>query len=269
MENKGEIDIYLLIILSTLGILVLILFLVFIVVLYQKRMLANKAMLIDTENKHQKKLLDASLEIAEQERVKIATNLHDDIGITLSVLKLNLSRLKKNVENKELFEEIVAASNKNIDDSLDTVRTIYNDIIPPTLMNLGFVKGLKEVCRQINAVGETEITFNSEEENIEFDKKIKIQLYRLTKEILNNTVKHAKPAAVEISIDKKENHLIVLILHNGEGVTTKQIEQFAEKSTGLGLKSILTRAQLINATLDFTILNKNQAQVLIKTPLQL
>ncbi len=252
---------------STMGILVLILFLVFIVVLYQKRMLANKAVLIDTENKHQKKLLDASLEIAEQERVKIATNLHDDIGITLNVLKLNLSRLKKNIENKEVFEEIVVASYKNIDDSLDTVRTIYNDIIPPTLMNLGFVKGLKEVCRQINSVGETEITFNSEEENIEFDKKIKIQLYRLTKEILNNTVKHAKPKAMDMNIEKKENDLVILIQHNGEGITTKQIEQFADKSTGLGLKSILTRAQLINATLNFTIPNKNQAQVLIKTPI--
>ncbi len=247
----------------------LVFFLILMVVLYQKRMLANKATLADTESKHQKKLLDASLEIAEQERVKIATNLHDDIGITLNVLKLNLSRLKKNIENKEVFDEIVAASYKNIDDSLDTVRTIYNDIIPPTLMNLGFVKGLKEVCRQINAVGETDITFNCEEENIEFDKKIKIQLYRLTKEILNNTVKHAKPKNVEINIEKKITDLVIIILHNGEGITTKQIEQFADKSTGLGLKSILTRAQLINATLNFTIINKNQAQVLIKTPILL
>ncbi|MBA3683209.1 MAG: hypothetical protein H0W73_18895 [Bacteroidetes bacterium] len=232
-------------------------------------MLANKAVLIDTENKHQKKLLDASLEIAEQERVKIATNLHDDIGITLNVLKLNLSRLKKNIENKAVFEEIVTASYKNIDDSLDTVRTIYNDIIPPTLMNLGFVKGLKEVCRQINAVGETEVTFNCEEENIEFDKKIKIQLYRLTKEVLNNTVKHAKPKTIEIKIEQKKQDLIILIQHNGIGITTQMIHQFAERSTGLGLKSIITRSQLINAILDFTIINKNQAQVLIKTPILL
>lgn len=230
-------------------------------------MLANKAVLIDTENKHQKKLLDASLEIAEQERVKIATNLHDDIGITLNVLKLNLSRLKKNIDNKAVFEEIVTASYKNIDDSLDTVRTIYNDIIPPTLMNLGFVRGLKEVCRQINAAGETEITFNCEEENIEFDKKIKIQLYRLTKEILNNTVKHAKPLAIEIKIAKVRTDLVINIIHNGLGITTDEIKKFAERSTGLGLKSILTRAQLINATLQFTIPNKKQAEVLIKTPI--
>ncbi len=267
MENKGQIDIYTLIIISTLGVLVLVLFLVFIVALYQKRMLANKTMLIDTENKHQKKLLDASLEIAEQERVKIAVNLHDDIGITFNVLKMNLSRLKKNIDKKEVFDEIIAASNKNIDDSMETVRSIYNDILPPTLTNMGFVKGLKEVCNQISKTGGIEIAFNSEQETIEFDKKIKIQLYRLVKEILNNTVKHAKPTLIEINIQNPQNNLIVSILHNGMGITTEQIKKFAETSTGLGLKSILTRTQLINAKIDFTVVNDNKAQVTIKTPL--
>ncbi len=256
-----------LIIISTLGVLVLVLFLVFIVALYQKRMLANKTMLIDAENKHQKKLLDASLEIAEQERVKIAVNLHDDIGITFNVLKMNLSRLKKNIDKKEVFDEIIAASSKNIDDSMETVRSIYNDILPPTLTNMGFVKGLKEVCNQISKTSELEIIFHSEEENIEFDKKIKIQLYRLVKEVLNNTVKHAKPTLIEINIQNKENNLIVTILHNGMGITTKEITKLAGTSTGLGLKSILTRTELINAGIDFTIINAQKSQVIIKTPL--
>jgi len=150
---------------------------------------------------------------------------------------------------------------------METVRSIYNDILPPTLTNMGFVKGLKEVCNQISKTGGIEITFSSEQESIEFDKKIKIQLYRLVKEILNNTVKHAKPTFIEINIQNPQNNLIVSILHNGMGVTTEQIKKFAETSTGLGLKSILTRAQLINAQIDFTILNDNKAQVVIKTPI--
>jgi signal transduction histidine kinase len=252
---------------SSMGVLVLILFIVFFIALYQKRMLQNKALLIDTESKHQKKLLDASLEIAEQERVKIAANLHDDIGITLNVLKLNLSRAKKNADNKELFDEIIAASFKNIDDSIDTVRSIYNDIMPPTLIKLGFVKGIKELCNQINYSGATEITFSTAQETIEFEKKIELQLYRLVKEVLNNTVKHAKPALIEINIENKENNLKVVILHNGTGITTEALRKFSETSTGLGLKSILTRTQLINATIDFTVLNNQMAKVLINTPI--
>jgi signal transduction histidine kinase len=252
---------------SSMGILVLILFIVFFIALYQKRMLAHKTELVDTENKHQKKLLDASLEIAEQERVKIATNLHDDIGITLSVLKLNLSRAKKNINNQSVFDEIISASNKNIDDSLDTVRSIYNDIMPPTLMKLGFVKGIKELCNQINYAGASEITFSTVQENMEFDKKIELQLYRLVKEVLNNTVKHGKPNLIELNIEVKNNKLIVIILHNGIGITTEAIKKLSEQSTGLGLKSILTRTQLINATIDFSILNNQMAKVLIITPI--
>ena len=252
---------------STMGILVLVLFIVFIAVLYQKRMLAHKALITDNENKHQKKLLDASLEIAEQERVKIATNLHDDIGLPLSILKINLARAKKNVGNPELFDAIITTSFKSIDESIDMVRSIYNDIIPPTLINMGFVKGLNEVCHQLSNTGEVEVTLTSDKETIDFDKKIQLQLYRLIKEVLNNTVKHAKPALVEINIESLGNNLIVSILHNGMGVTTNMIKEFANASTGLGLKSILTRAQLINAILDFNILLDEKAQVLITTPL--
>jgi signal transduction histidine kinase len=252
---------------SSMGILVLILFIVFFIALYQKRMLAHKTELVDNENKHQKKLLDASLEIAEQERIKIATNLHDDIGITLSVLKLNLSRAKKNINNQAVFDEIISASNKNIDDSLDTVRSIYNDIMPPTLMKLGFVKGIKELCNQINYAGASEITFSTVQENMEFDKKIELQLYRLVKEVLNNTVKHGKPNLIELNIEVKDSKLIVIILHNGIGIKTEAIKKLSEQSTGLGLKSILTRTQLINATIDFSILNNQMAKVIINTPI--
>ena len=267
MENKDQIDIFTLIVISTMGVLVMLLFIVFIIILYQKRMLAHKTQMVDAENKHQKRLLNATLEIAERERVKIATNLHDDIGITLSVLKLNLSRAKKNISNTEVFNEIIAASNKNIDDSMDTVRAIYNDIMPPTLIKLGFVKGIKELCNQINYTGIAEINFSTTQDNLEFDKKIELQLYRLVKEVLNNTIKHAKPTVIDLNIENHENNLLVRIVHNGIGITTEAIEKLAESSKGLGLKSILTRTQLINASIDFSFSNKQLCQVIIKTPI--
>jgi len=267
LENKDQIDIFTLVVIASMGILVLMLFIVFFIALYQKRMLAHKTELVDAENKHQKKLLDASLEIAEQERIKIATNLHDDIGITLSVLKLNLSRAKKNINNIAVFDEIISDSNKNIDDSLDTVRSIYNDIMPPTLMKLGFVKGIKELCNQINYTDTTEISFSTAQENMEFDKKIELQLYRLVKEVLNNTIKHGKPSIIEINIEINGSCLLVTMLHNGLGITTEAIKKLSEQSTGLGLKSILTRTQLINAIIDFTILNDQIAKVTINVPI--
>lgn len=91
MENKGQIDITVFVVIATLGVVMLVFFVILFVLLYQKRMLANKTAMINSEKDHQKKLLASSLEIAEKERQKIATNMHDDVGLALNVLKLNFN----------------------------------------------------------------------------------------------------------------------------------------------------------------------------------
>jgi signal transduction histidine kinase len=237
------------------------------VLLYQKKMLANKALLINKEKDHQKKLLDATLEIGERERRKIAANLHDDIGINLNVLKINLSRLQRPNSTKEDREDIFVQSKEIIDGSIDTVRTIYNDILPPTLMNLGFIKGLREICRQLNVSGTCEVKFDPSIPDIDFDKNTQLQLYRIVKEVLNNTIRHAKPSFIEINIENTENNLLVIILHNGISITTEKIKKLAETSTGIGLKSILTRTELINAAIDFTQTDSGMAKVMIDVKL--
>lgn len=267
METTDEINVFGLIIITTMGICMLMFFIVLMVLLYQKKNLAHKNEAAARDTEHQKKLLDASLEIAEQERIKIAANIHDDVGMLLNVLKLNLRRIQRSPENREQVEEILGNSFGLIDNSLDIIRTISNDLMPPTLINLGFVKGMKELCRQINLAGAVEVGFVSEEENIEMDKKTELQVYRLVKELLNNTLKHARPGLIEIAIEVKENKLIVSIFHNGMGIRTEQIKKLAETSTGLGLKSILTRSQLINASLEFMILENRNSLVVLETPL--
>jgi signal transduction histidine kinase len=250
-----------------MGILILLFFIMLIVLLYQKRVLEHKSQVIQNEKTHQKKLLDASLEIAEQERVKIAANMHDDVGVLLSVLKLHLHRIKKNTHKPELIDELVHESNGIIDSSITTIRTISNDLMPPTLINLGFIKGVKELSRQINMSGLVAVNFLSEDLIVHLDKKIELQLYRLMKEILNNTIKHAKPKAMEIDIEVVERKLTITIMHDGMGITTESIRSFTETSTGLGLKSILTRTELIEASIEFTILNQHQSNVKLEVPL--
>jgi two-component system, NarL family, sensor kinase len=250
-----------------MGIFILLFFIILIVLLYQKRVLEHKSQVIQNEKTHQKKLLDASLEIAEQERVKIAANMHDDVGVLLSVLKLHLHRIKKNTHKPDVIDTLVHESSDIIDSSINTIRTISNDLMPPTLINLGFVKGVKELSRQINMARLVAVNFLSEDVIVRLDKKIELQLYRLMKEILNNTIKHAKPKIIEITIEAIEHKLIITIMHDGIGITTENIRSLAETSTGLGLKSILTRTELIDATIEFAILNQYQSSVILAIPL--
>lgn len=225
--------------------------------------------MIDSENKHQKKLLDVSLEIAEQERNKVAANIHDDVGMMMNVLKLNLKRAQRNLNDLNLVNEILNTSYGIIDNSIETIRTISNDLMPPTLIKLGFFKGIKELCRQINLSDIVQIDFQSTIEDFTFDKKIEFQLYRLIKEILNNTIKHTKASLIHLEISKNEKYLNVIISHNGEGITTGAIKHLAKTSTGLGLKSIFSRAQLLDAKINYWDTNKEnqKAKVTIEIPI--
>ncbi len=263
MENKEHIDIAILVVIATMGVTVLIFFIIFIVLLYQKRMLANKTAMANAEREHKEELLRTSLEIAEKERQRIAANLHDDIGITLNVVKINLKRFEKNIDKRDIVEEIVNESNQMIDRSLETVRAIHNDIVPVTLLKLGLIRAIMEICRQLEKSLSLDLHLSTED-YIFNDKDRELQLYRLIKEVLNNTVRHGKPQFIEINIQRSENTLIVIILHDGIGITTEQVKEFAKKSTGIGLRSILNRSGLLNADLQFSFISAERSQVLIR-----
>ena len=264
MEVKEGIDITILIAIATIGVLFLVFFIILMVLVSQKRLLASKNQLIDLETKHQKRLLDASLEIAEFERQKIAANLHDDIGIIFTVLKMNISRIKKNANNPKVMDAIIEESGNSIDNSLNIVRGIYNDIIPPTLKHAGVVKALSELCRELTNKSGVTINFSAYTDAIPLDKTIELQLFRLVKEVINNTIKHATPEFITIDISQPDTHVNILILHNGMGITTEKIKELAKTSTGIGLKSILTRSELINGTIEFLAPSPGNSIVEIK-----
>src|SRR5476649_841324 len=86
----------------------------------------------EKENKQRRQFLEAALEISEQERKKIAVNIHDDIGMALNVLKINLSKIARNPSNKEVIDEMIHFSNIIIDETISTVRSLSRDLLPPT-----------------------------------------------------------------------------------------------------------------------------------------
>lgn len=250
-----------------MGILILIFFIIFIVLLYQKRVLAHNSQLMNREQEHQRKLLDASVEIAEQERFRIASNMHDDVGMLLNVLKLNIDRARRNVNNPAEFDKVIDNSLGIIDNSIVTIRAIANDLMPSLLINLGLVKSLRELCNQINLSETVMVNLVADIDEVPVERKTELQIYRLIKEILNNTIKHAQPTFISIRIELSGSYLHINVTHDGKGVTTSEIRQLAGVSTGLGLKSILTRTQFINAKLEFLILNKTTSQVVIDVPI--
>lgn len=268
MEISQKIDVTSIIIFGSLGMLTLVAFIILFVVFYQKRVLQHRNEINEAETKHQKKLLEASIEVAEKERQKIATNIHDDVGIVLNVIKLNISRMERNKNDVALVEELLKNNASLLEDTINTLRSISHDLMPQSLVRLGYVKGISELCHKINTGGGQNVQLVSDDNKLELNKKVEMQLYRLTKEILNNIIKHSSSKHINVNISILNNILSVLISHDGKGITDNEVKELIDSGNGIGLQSIYSRAQLTGSKINY-LLNNNQYSIQINTPITL
>lgn len=238
------------------------------VVFYQRRSMEHRKKLSDAETQHQKNLLDASIQITEKERERISKNIHDEIGTYLNVIRLNQAKISRHASDPLMVINLIEENNKLLEETIQSVRAISHDLMSPTLVKLGFMKAISELCRQIRVSGSMQITTNSNVEDFRFSPKMEMQLYRICKEVINNIIKHAKANNTIVSMLINNNHLKIDIEHNGEGIDMASIQTLSENATGLGLKSIFSRAQIINATVQYISLPNQLSKIIIDVSLQ-
>ncbi len=255
-----------LLIIGTCVMLFFAFFVVFFVLLHQRRMFENRSIIKEKENIHQKKLMDASIEVAELEREKIAKDIHDDVGSALNVLNLHLNRISRNLDNKTVVAEIVKESKGLLESSIENIRGIARDLMPPILIRLGYENGLLELCRQIKNTNAIEITFNPPDEDFNLSKRVELQLYRIVQEVINNIIKHAQASEITITLQSKTLFQSTEISHNGIGISSDMINQLSEGKGGFGLRSIQSRAQMINATVQYITVCATKSLITIDVP---
>ncbi len=246
--------------------LTLVSFIIIFIVQYQKRMLAHKSTLQKNETEFQKQLLDASVEVAELERQKIAGNIHDDVGLSINVVKLNLSKIKNNLKDTSLVNELLETDLKLLEDIHTTLRGISHELMPPSLSLLGLLKGLKEMCRQISSSGKINVDLITGEFELKLEKKRELQLYRLIKELINNILKHANAKLISITCTLENGNLITFIEHDGIGISDEEVMALINSQKGIGLKSIKSRVQLTNSKLNYLYSPPEKAKIIIITP---
>jgi two-component system NarL family sensor kinase len=267
LENIDKIDISYLVLAGSLGMVILAVSVILFVVVYQKKVLAQQFAMQNSENRHQKELTEASIEVAETERERIAKNIHDDLGTQLNVLKLILTKIARNTSNTELVQELIRESGSLLELSIENIRGISQDLMPPTLVKLGYEKGLSELSRQINASGIIKMDLLQTSSGIRLSPKTELQLYRIVQEVINNIIKHAAAKSIAILLSTKGPYFITKILHDGNGIDADTASRLAEGKKGIGLKSIQSRAQVIQATVDYLAPAGQSPSIHIQVPL--
>lgn len=254
MAGQQEIDISV-VVFGTMGMLMLALSLVAFVVFYQRKRIRQQVVIAQRENEYQRDLLNSIIEAREKEQKRIALELHDDIGSALNHIKMKLSK-------KEIDEQILAETRELLKEVVGQIRDISNDLLPPVLNELGLNGAIKNLCRRLSESTGLKIECNttgSREET--FPAAIKLAIYRITQELLNNILKHAEASEINLTVEQKA-HLFVLTLEdNGKGFVPPQQLNFQSKS--LGLKNLASRVQQIDATLGYELLKPHGTRVVL------
>ena len=212
---------------------VLIIFL-FTLLVYRNKMRSKFLIGIKNEEIARK---EANIAGQEEERNRIAKELHDGIGGTLAGIKMKLQYVEAVHENIPELKSVI----NTIGDTCKEIRTLSHNLAPLILTNAFFIEAMTEVIGKFVIPEKLAIDFEyyPEEELNQIPKNIQAAIYRICQELLNNIIKHANATKVEIALSKEENDIHLLVEDNGIGFENKL-------KKGMGLKNIESRVHALN-----------------------
>ena len=204
----------------------------------------------------------AILQAEENERERIAKDLHDGVGQVMSAAKMNLSAFESEIAFKDetqklSFEKIISL----IDEGCKEVRSVSHQMMPNALLKAGLASAIKEFIDKIdNRI--LKVNLYSEGLNERIDNNIEIVLYRIIQECVNNVIKHSGANQLDISLIKDGDGISVSIEDNGKGFNTKDTTKFE----GIGLKNIASRIEFLKGTVEFDSAEGRGTMVSIHVP---
>lgn len=248
MENSSSI--VLLVLSSSMFTLSIVLFFVALFFKFQKKRFHEKQLFeLELKNKELEKT-NAVVQAQEQERAKIARNLHDEVGAVLAMANRNLKSAVEQLPSDESCREDLFFTMDILEQSVDKIRSIAHGMVPHYLVKFGLTKTLQRLMEQTEKALGYPCSFST---NITNELKVNqdrvIHFYSITLELLNNLMKHAHPHSVHVELEKSSTHLLLKITHDGVAISHADYEYLLNRGDGMGLESITLRLKMISGEL--------------------
>jgi two-component system, NarL family, sensor kinase len=215
---------------------------------YRRYRLTQEAKLQAAVMQQQELATKAVLEAEENERKRIAGDLHDTVGQMMSAAKINLSMLEADLafnteEQKHAYKKVVAL----VDESCREVRTVSHNIMPNALLKSGLANGIRDFINHIDdRYIKIDLFIDGLHERL--DPNVEAVLYRVVQECVNNVIKHSAANKLDIAIIKDGEGISATLEDNGKGFDTTDPNKFE----GIGLKNIITRIKYLKGSVEWS-----------------
>lgn len=267
METAVEVNLIKIVSIGFGFVLIFIIGFVLLLVKFKKHIIAEQESLRLAKINFDRELNEATVKAEEQERLSIAMDLHDEIGGLLLVSKLNILNAKALSDAKQEQSEILDETILLIEKTAEAIRQISNRILPPSLVKMGLEVALSEFIQSVNLTKRLEIDFQAKMQANRFKLDVELNIFRIVKESINNILKHGNTSKLLLEMQQDEAHLHLYFYYLGIGLMNEDVKRLLIRKNGNGLKSIQSRIQQLNATIDYQVNSDKQNHIRIKIPL--
>ena len=238
--------------LGTLGMLTLAMGIVAFVIYHQRKVIRYNSDLKRLEEEKQQILLNASIRFQEEERNRIAADLHDDAGPLLATARLYLNENLVNQEKTQQLQSIYSAK-QIIDDAILLIRNISHSLMPPTLKNFGLESATTDLFQKISGSGSLNASarFHDYRTRLKVDQELFV--FRIIQELVNNIIKHSNSGFIHLTQNNNGNNMYFRLHHDGTGIIQADFEKLNHSGLGLGLKNIASRIRVLKGRIFFEI----------------
>lgn len=214
---------------------------------YHQKQKLQKQRISELETEQRLSAAQSVLKGEEQERARLAKDLHDGLSGMLSGVKYSLQDMKGNLimteENRQAFER----SMDMLDSSIQEMRRVAHNMMPEVLVRYGLDAAMKDYVAEINKAGMVKVVYQSMGlEDKEVEKSAALAIYRIVQELLNNVIKHARATEALVQLFNENDKLVVNVEDNGKGFDTR----LSEEKGGMGWRNIRSRVELLNGKID-------------------
>lgn len=250
---------------GTMGMLVLTVGLVLFIIFHQRKVSRYQRTLQKMEEEQQKILLNASIKLQEEERQRLAADLHDDAGPLLATARLYLNENLVNQDKATQLQSIFQAR-QIIDDTIQLVRNISHSLMPPTLKNFGLESAVNDLFQKISGSG----TMNASSRFHDYKDRLKTEkeliVFRIVQELVNNILKHSNSSFIHLTQNIHGDKFYMRIHHDGRGIVQADFDKLNKSNIGLGLKNISSRLRVVHGNIYF---EKDISQTYYKVTIEL
>ncbi|WP_339697492.1 histidine kinase [uncultured Marixanthomonas sp.] len=210
----------------------------------RKRIIKSELEKANLKIANQKEILQTTIITQEEERKRIAQDLHDAISSKLNIVSLNANMLSLKDISSEETNKIANSILKVTGNVLESSRKIAHDLLPPTLDKFGLEAALEELCEEVADTNSFEVNCNLQYPEHFLNKDKELHVFRIVQELFNNSIKYSEATNLTLKTEMEGKQLLLYYSDNGKGFDVS----IAKKAKGLGMSGIENRVAILNAT---------------------